>query len=75
MYDHPNIAFVYGFSPEDNLFHPWKGSSQTDGGRIKSKVLTADQRHFERLARIADVDFKFHFDVAILHALIGQFRP
>jgi hypothetical protein len=50
MYDHPNIAFVYGFSPEDNLFHPWKGSSQTDGGRIKSKVLTADQRHFERLA-------------------------
>ncbi len=50
MYDHPNIAFVMCFSPEDNVFQPWKGSSQTDGGRIKSKILTADQTHTDRLA-------------------------
>lgn len=50
MYDHPNIAFVMCFSPEDNVFQPWKGSSQTDSGRIKSKILTADQAHTDRLA-------------------------
>lgn len=50
LFDHPNIAFVLCFSPEDNLFQPWKGSSQTDSGRIKSKILTADQTHTDRLA-------------------------
>jgi hypothetical protein len=50
MFDHPNIAFVLCFSPEDNLFQPWKGSAQTDSGRIKTKILTADQTHFDRLA-------------------------
>jgi len=50
MYDHPNIAFVLCFSPEDNVFQPWKGSAQTDSGRIKSKILTADQTHTDRLA-------------------------
>jgi len=50
MFDHPNIAFVLCFSPEDNLFHPWKGSSQTDSPRIKTKILTADQPFTDRLA-------------------------
>lgn len=50
MFDHPNIAFVLCFSPEDNVFQPWKGSPQTDSGRIKSKILTADQAHTDRLA-------------------------
>lgn len=50
MYDHPNIACVLCFSPEDNLFQPWKGSPQTDSGRIKAKILTADQTHTDRLA-------------------------
>jgi len=50
MYDHPNIACVLCFSPEDNLFQPWKGSAQTDSGRIKTKILTADQTHTDRLA-------------------------
>lgn len=50
MFDHPNIVFVLCFSPEDNLFQTWKGSTQTDQQRIKSKVLTADQVHLDRLA-------------------------
>ena len=50
MFDHPNIAFVFCFSPEDNLFHPWKGSPQTDAARIKTSVLTEDQSSLECLA-------------------------
>ncbi len=50
MFDHPNIAFVLCFTPEDNLFQTWKGSSQTDSARIKTKVLTADQKHLDLLA-------------------------
>ncbi len=50
MFDHPNIAFVLCFSPEDNLYNTWKGSSQTDGGRIKTKILTEDQGPMDRLA-------------------------
>lgn len=50
MFDHPNIAFVLCFSPEDNLFNTWKGSGQTDSGRIKTKVLTTDQKQIDLLA-------------------------
>jgi hypothetical protein len=50
MFDHPNIGFVLCFSPEDNLYNTWKGSSQTDGGRIKTKILTEDQGPMDRLA-------------------------
>jgi hypothetical protein len=50
MFDHPNIAFVLCFSPEDNLHNTWKGSAQTDSGRIKTKILTEDQGPMERLA-------------------------
>ncbi|MBL8892081.1 MAG: hypothetical protein JNL67_19050 [Planctomycetaceae bacterium] len=50
MFDHPNIAFVLCFSPEDNLFHTWKGSPPTDSGRIKTKILTQDQGPMDRLA-------------------------
>ena len=50
MFDHPNIAFVLCFSPEDNLFNTWKGSGQTDSGRIKTKVLTADQKQIDLMA-------------------------
>lgn len=49
MFDHPEIAFVFCFSPENNLFYPWKGSEQSDAARIKSKVLTADQPHLDCL--------------------------
>jgi hypothetical protein len=50
LFDHPNIACVFCFSPEDNLFHPWKGTAQSDAGRIKTKVLTDDQPVLEFLA-------------------------
>jgi len=41
-YDHPNIAFVFTFSPEDNLFHTWKPNDQKDRDRIKTTLLKAD---------------------------------
>ncbi|MBI1367848.1 MAG: hypothetical protein GC162_04255 [Planctomycetes bacterium] len=29
-FDHNNIAAVFTFSPDDNLFHPWKGRGERD---------------------------------------------
>lgn len=51
MFDHPNIAGVLCFTPEDNLFNPSKGSAQTDSARIKTKILTEDQIPMDRLAQ------------------------
>jgi hypothetical protein len=39
-YDHPNIAAVFCFTPEDNLMHPWKAGS--DQGRIRTSIQSAD---------------------------------
>jgi hypothetical protein len=39
-YDHPNIAAVFCFTPEDNLMHLWKSGS--DQGRIKTSIQSAD---------------------------------
>jgi hypothetical protein len=39
-YDHPNIAAVFCFTPEDNLMHPWKSGS--DQGRIRTSIQSAD---------------------------------
>jgi len=50
LYDHPNIGAVICFSPEDNLFYPWKGSAQSDSGRIKSKILSSDQVLHDQIA-------------------------
>ncbi|MCU0710553.1 MAG: M14 family metallopeptidase [Pirellula sp.] len=50
LYDHPNIGAVICFSPEDNLFNSWKASSQTDGARIKTKILTSDQTIQDQIA-------------------------
>ncbi|MDP1563232.1 MAG: M14 family metallopeptidase [Pirellulaceae bacterium] len=50
MFDHPNIAGVLCFTPEDNLFNTGKGSAQTDSARIKTKILTEDQVPMDRLA-------------------------
>jgi hypothetical protein len=50
VFDHPNIGAILCFSLEDNLIHPWKGSSATDGARIKTKILTKDQAFTDRLA-------------------------
>ncbi len=39
-FDHPNIALVFTFTPEDNLFHPWKPNQ--DKGRIKTGIHGGD---------------------------------
>ncbi len=48
-FDHPNIAAVLTFTPEDNLFDPWKPGD--DGARIKTSLLTADSGYFNHLAQ------------------------
>ncbi len=50
-FDHPNIGVVFCFSPEDNLFHPWKGSPQNDNARIKTSILSADVTYTDFLAK------------------------
>ncbi len=39
-YDHPNIALVFCFTPEDNVMHPWKAGNEQ--GRIKTSIQSAD---------------------------------
>jgi hypothetical protein len=47
-FDHPNIAAVFCFSPEDNLMHPWKPA---DGqGRIEAAIQKGDAAHIDYLA-------------------------
>ncbi len=48
-FDHPNIAVVYTFSPEDNLLHPWKPGG--DQGRIKSSLQAGDAAEFDYVAQ------------------------
>ncbi|MDX1944755.1 MAG: M14 family metallopeptidase [Pirellulaceae bacterium] len=50
LFDRPNIAAVFCFSPEDNLFHPWKPDKQAEGARIKTTVLSADSPALDFLA-------------------------
>ncbi|HMO90990.1 MAG TPA: M14 family metallopeptidase [Pirellulaceae bacterium] len=51
-FDHPNIGVVFCFSPEDNLFHPWKGSARNDAARIKTEILTKDSVYTDYLAKL-----------------------
>ena len=47
-FDHPNIAAVFCFSPENNLMQPWKPA---DGqGRIKTAIQKDDAAHVDYLA-------------------------
>lgn len=50
LHERPNIAAVVCFSPEDNLFHPWKPNQQAEGARIKTTVLSADSPQLDFLA-------------------------
>ena len=47
-FSHPNIAAVFCFTPEDNLFEPWK--SGDDGQRMKTSILSGDASYFKYLA-------------------------
>lgn len=47
-FDHQNIAVVFTFTPEDNLFHPWKPGD--DKGKIRTTITAADAAPLEFLA-------------------------
>ena len=50
LFDHPNIAIVYSFTPEDNLMHSAKPNDSAQREPIKTSVLADDARHLKRLA-------------------------
>lgn len=50
LHDRPNVAVVFSFSSEDNLFHPWKPDGQKERNRIKTTVLSSDAPLLEHLA-------------------------
>jgi hypothetical protein len=47
-FDHPNIAAVFCFSPEDNLMHPWKPDDNE--GRVKSHIQRGDLPEYAFIA-------------------------
>ncbi len=47
-FDHPNIAAVFSFTPEDNLMHTWKPGE--DRGRVRSHVQGDDVPEYEFIA-------------------------
>ncbi len=49
-FDHPNIAVVFTFTPEDNLMNPWKPNTSAEGGRIKTTLLSADAPYQDFIA-------------------------
>ncbi|MBX9789127.1 MAG: hypothetical protein K2Y37_09450 [Pirellulales bacterium] len=49
-FDHPNIALVFSFSPDDNLMQPWKPNPAAENQRIKTAVLAADATVLDALA-------------------------
>jgi hypothetical protein len=50
IFDHPRIAVVFCFSPQDNLMHPWKPASGGGNQRIKTSVLGPDAPVFGHTA-------------------------
>ncbi len=50
LHDRPNVAVVFSFSTEDNLFHPWKPDGQKERNRIKTTVLASDASLLEHIA-------------------------
>lgn len=49
-YGHPNIALVFTFTPEDNLWHTWKPDGQAEQQRIKTRIVGADAPYQEFVA-------------------------
>jgi len=50
FFDHPQIAAVFTFSLDDNLFHPWKANSQTEKERIRKNILGSDATAVDYIA-------------------------
>jgi hypothetical protein len=49
-YDHTNIAAVFTFTPEDNLFHLWRVDGNAERGRIKTTLLSKDAPYVKHIA-------------------------
>ncbi len=49
-YSHPNIAAVFTFTPEDNLFHPWKPNGDSDRASIPWAIRSEDSPFLEWIA-------------------------
>lgn len=49
-FDHPNIAAVFSFSPDENLTRMWKVDSAADAERIKTTLPPADAVYLRPLA-------------------------
>jgi hypothetical protein len=47
-FDHPNIAVVFTFTPEDNLFNPWKPAAPQ--GTIRTNLVPADAPYVSWIA-------------------------
>lgn len=47
LYSRPNVAVLFCFSPEDNLFHTWKPDSNLEKARIRTRVLASDAAMLE----------------------------
>ncbi len=47
-----NIALVFTFTAQDNLFHLPKSEPSGRQGRIKTKLLEADSGHLERIGKL-----------------------
>lgn len=50
LYGRPNVAVLFCFSPEDNLFHTWKPDSNLERARIRTRVLGSDAALIEYIA-------------------------
>ncbi len=51
-FERRNIAVVFTFTAQDNLFHVPKSESSEKQGKIKTKLLAADAPHLERMAEL-----------------------
>lgn len=51
LFNHPNVSVVFTFSPEDNLFHPWKAANDPANQKIKTSVQPDDVPLLEPIAK------------------------
>jgi hypothetical protein len=49
-FNHPNIALVFTFTPQDNLMNPWKTNAAAERERIKTTLLSEDAPYQDFLA-------------------------
>ena len=50
LFGRPNVAVLFCFSPEDNLFHTWKPDPNLERARIRTRVLGSDAALIEYIA-------------------------